>query len=208
MPEYTVKQGDCISSIAYRYGFFPDTIWNDPKNSELKRKRKDPNVLAPGDLVYIPDKRIKEVSGATKQRHRFRKKGVPEKLVIQFKNNDEARANEAYVLDIDGDLTEGTTDGDGKVEIPIVPNAKKATIMFPESGDDYELDLGDLDPITDVSGVQARLQNLGFFKGEVDGKLSNELEQGIRAFQERHKLEATGNLDDDTRNKIQDIYGK
>ena len=117
MPEYKVKQGDCISSIAYRYGFFPDTIWNDPKNSELKQKRQDPNVLAPGDLVYIPDKRIREVSGATEQRHRFRKKGVPEKLVVQFKNNDEARANEAYVLDIDGQLTEGKTDGEGRVEM-------------------------------------------------------------------------------------------
>ena len=208
MPEYKVKQGDCISSIAYRYGFFPDTIWNDPKNSELKQKRQDPNVLAPGDLVYIPDKRIREVSGATEQRHRFRKKGVPEKLVVQFKNNDEARANEAYVLDIDGQLTEGKTDGEGRVEIPIAPNARRATIMFPESGDDYELDLGEMDPITDISGVQARLQNLGFFKGEVDGRSSKAFEEGIRAFQERHQLDATGDLDETTRTKSQEIYGK
>jgi hypothetical protein len=39
--KYTVKQGDCISNIAFKYGFFPDTIWNDSKNSKLRQDRKD-----------------------------------------------------------------------------------------------------------------------------------------------------------------------
>ena len=37
MSKYTVKQGDCISSIADKYGFFPDIIWNDSKNSKLEQ---------------------------------------------------------------------------------------------------------------------------------------------------------------------------
>ena len=64
---YQVKQGDCISSIAFEHGFFGDTIWNHPNNKDLKTKRQDPNILMPGDMVFVPDKRLKEVSESTNQ---------------------------------------------------------------------------------------------------------------------------------------------
>ena len=63
--KHIVKQGDCISNIAYQHGHFPDTIWNDSKNSDLRQKRKDPNVLLPGDVVYIRDIEAKEESCAS-----------------------------------------------------------------------------------------------------------------------------------------------
>ena len=53
---HTVRAGDCISSIAFERGFFPDTIWNHGDNSDLKTRREDPNVLLPGDVVVVPDK--------------------------------------------------------------------------------------------------------------------------------------------------------
>ena len=205
--KHIVKQGDCISSIAFKYGFFPDTIWNDSKNSKLKQDRKDPNVLLPGDEVYIRDKEEKEESCASENKHRFRRKGVPEKFIIQFKLKGEPRADETYVLDIDGVLSEGKTDKEGKVEISIPPNAKQGKISFRDSGEDYKLDLGDLDPITDISGVQGRLYNLGLYFGPVDGKMSNRLEQVIRAFQKANNVKTTGKLDDETRDKIQEAYG-
>jgi len=205
--EHTVKQGDCISSIAFAHGLFPDTVWNDSKNRELKQRRKDPNVLLPGDTVYIRGKEEKEESCASEERHRFRRKGVPEILEIQFKINDEPRANEAYVLEIDGALSEEQTDADGVAEVWIPPNAMKGKISFRDRGDEYELDLGGLDPLTEISGVQARLGSLGFYDGPVDGEMSDELEQAIRVVQERHDLEPTGKLDEATRNVILDEYG-
>ena len=207
--KYTVKQGDCISSIAFKHGFFPDTIWKDSKNSKLRQDRKDPNVLLPGDEVFIRDKEEKEESCAGEQRHRFRKKGVPEKLRIQFMDEQEKpRANEAYVLEIDGDLSESKTDNDGKVEIWIPPNAKEGKITFRDSGEEYELDLGELDPVTEITGVQARLGNLGFYEGEIDGKMSDELEKAIRDFQEKKGLEPTGKLDESFRQELEKAYGK
>lgn len=205
--KYTVKQGDCISSIAFRYGFFPDTIWNDSKNSDLKQERNDPNVLLPGDEVWIREKEQKEESCATEKRHRFKRKGVPEILIVQLKIDDEPMANEPYVLEIDGALSEGRTDGDGKVEITIPPNANKGKITLRESGDEYELELGGLDPITEISGVQARLRNLGFECGPIDGKLGSKTQSALREFQKRNKLDATGDLDDETRQKLKESHG-
>lgn len=82
--EYQVKSGDCINSIAFNHGFFWETLWNHGQNSELKNKRKDPNVLKEGDVIHIPDLTLKEESGATEQRHRFRLKAVPAKLHLRF----------------------------------------------------------------------------------------------------------------------------
>jgi len=207
--KYTVRQGDCISSIAFKYGLFPDTIWNDSKNNKLKQDRKDPNVLLPGDEVYIRDKEEKEESCSSEKKHRFKRKGVPERLRIQFMDEeDKPRSNESYTLEIDGDLSESKTDKDGKVEIWIPPNAKKGKITFPDSGEEYELELGELDPVTEITGVQARLSNLGFYEGEVDGKMCEELEQAIRDFQENKGLETTGKLDESFRQKLEKVYGK
>ena len=204
---YKVKQGDCMEGIAYKHGFFWETLWNLPENDELRKKRKDPNVLLPGDEVFIPDKREKTESCATEKRHRFRKKGVPAKVVIRFEIDGEPRANEAYFLEIDGTLSEGQTDGDGKVEIFIPPDAKKGTITFPETEREYDLALGGLDPISELSGVQGRLMDLGFFPGPVDNKMSPELAEAVRTFQEKNDLKATGTLDKDTRQTIDKVFG-
>ena len=105
------------------------------------------------------------------------------------------------------ELSKGKTDKNGQVEIPIPPDAKKGKISFQELEDEYELDLGNLDPISEISGVQGRLRNLGFYAGPVDGKKSEELTQAISDFQESKNIEPTGKLTDETRNKIQQAFG-
>src|SRR4051812_23195035 len=46
-----------MSSIAHDFGFLNfETILNHPKNAELKKNRANPQVLFPGDEVFIPDK--------------------------------------------------------------------------------------------------------------------------------------------------------
>jgi len=85
MPEdYTVQPGDCISSIAFERGFFWQTLWNDGGNAKLKELRKDPNVLQEGDIVHIPDLTLKQESGATENKHKFKLKGVPAKLKLRL----------------------------------------------------------------------------------------------------------------------------
>jgi hypothetical protein len=206
MPDYIVKQGDCISSIAQKHGLFWDKIWNHPKNAKLQETRKDPNVLSPGDVVFVPDKDEREESGATEQRHRFRKKGVPAKLRLQIMEDDQPRSNVPYTLVIDGQILKGTTDGNGKIEHSIPPQAKKGVLIL-ENDTPIPLQLGHIDPIDTISGVQQRLLNLGFDCGGVNGNLTSETKKALKEFQEAYGLTASGELDPATKDKLLEKHG-
>ncbi|MCM8799029.1 MAG: peptidoglycan-binding protein [Candidatus Omnitrophica bacterium] len=206
MTEYIVKQGDCLSSIANKFGLFWEKIWNHPQNSQLKELRKDPNILFPGDVVYIPDKEEKEEAVATGQKHRFRRKGVPEKLELILCLEGEPRRNEEYELEIDGVFTSAKSDGEGKVSISIPPGARKGKLILIRTGEEFNLDLGHLDPITEITGIQARLVNLGF-DVEVTGKWDEKSKEALRLFQKQNKLEPSGEIDETTRNKLKEVYG-
>ncbi|MEM1433475.1 MAG: peptidoglycan-binding domain-containing protein [Pseudomonadota bacterium] len=128
---HKVKQGECISSIAFKGGLLPDDLWNHPENAELKKQRKDPNVLATGDLVFVPEKEPAERSVGAGQRHRFRRKAVPEMLRIVLEDSrGEPRADVAYSVDVDGTVVEGITATDGLVEVAIQPDAVECNLYI------------------------------------------------------------------------------
>jgi hypothetical protein len=206
--KHKVKAGECIASIAFKYGFFPESIWNDPKNRELKDKRKDPNVLLAGDTVYVRDKEAKEESCAAEQRHRFKRKGVPEKLRLQFLLADGSpRKDEPYELDVDGNLLSGRTDGQGRIEQSIPPNAQRAVVLLGAAQEEFAFALGGLDPIEEVRGVQGRLLNLGYYNGSVDGELGEATRAAISAFQRGAGIKASGEVDKKTRDALKKKYG-
>lgn len=198
---YQVKQGDCIFSIAVEHGFFADTIWNDPNNAELKKKREDPNVLLPGDKVYIRDKQLKEVSKPTNDVHKFRCKNTPKTLRIQLMNFDTPISNAEYTIDIDGKESKGKTDNEGWIKQTILPNAKLAKLVLAD-GSKYELKLGNLDPVNEITGIQGRLRNLGFYEGSVNGQMTDETKNALRDFQHSHDLEVTGEANDETKDLL------
>lgn len=206
---YQVKQGDCISSIAFENGFFPDTIWNHPNNAQLKEKRQDPNVLMPGDMVFVPDKRQKEVGESTNQVHKFIYKAAPANLYLHLLNDGEPIANEPFVLEVDGKITEGTTDGEGKLRATILPNAKKGVLIVGEVEDQikYDLNLGTLAPIDQVSGIKIRLHNLGYKVGSLDEQITEEFKDAISEFEFDHELTQTGQITETNRAKLKELYG-
>jgi len=206
--DYIVKQGECISSIAKGSGHLKETIWQDPANRELRDTRKDSNVLLEGDRIHIPPLRPKEESGKTEMRHRFVRM-EKEMLRLRILDGDKPRGNEPYTLSVDGAVSEGTTDAEGKIECPIPANARvaKLTVGGEKDSDDFIFDLGKLDPITELAGVQGRLKSLGFDCGPIDGKWGPRTERGIKTFQAKHKLSVTGRPDDETRSKLESAYG-
>jgi putative peptidoglycan binding protein len=206
MPQYRAKQGDCIDSIARMYGHFWETLWDHPNNEKLKNNRKNPNVLSPGDVVFVPEKRLKEESGATEQRHRFRVKGVPTRLEIRLMNGEQPRANEKYSINVDGLWQKGTTDGDGYLSIAISPETKTARLLLGDDSDEIVLSCGQLDPCSEVSGAQARLENIGIYAGEIHGKMDDATIEALRAFQRIYEIDETGELDQATQNKLIEVH--
>jgi hypothetical protein len=226
MPDrkYTVKQGDCISSIAFAYNLFPKTVWDHPDNAELKKLRKDPNSLFPDDSVVIPEIELKEEDCQPEQKHRFRRKGVPEKLRIQFRTGDEEddapRKGVPYTLDITTQSgcpvpqKKGKTDDEGFLEETIPPDAAKGIIVLEEGEDEevYEIMLGYIDPIDTITGLQTRLNNLGYDCSDEDGILGSMTKDAVRNFQADNDLEVlTGDfefadIDQDTLDKLEELY--
>jgi hypothetical protein len=199
---YTVSQGECLSSIADRNGFLPETLWNHPENAPLKTLRKDPNVLNPGDVLFIPDRTPRITDCATDQKHVFKLKGVPAMLRIRLLDGDEPRAGVPYQLEIDGKWVNGSTNGDGVIEQPLPPGAVRGKLLVGEgpSQDVHELKFGTVDPIETDEGVKKRLSDLGYG--------TDNMSEALKAFQAKQKLEVSGNIDDATRARLKEIFGQ
>jgi hypothetical protein len=204
---YQVRQGDCIYSIAFEHGFFADTIWNHPNNAELKKKRKDPNVLMPGDVVFVPDKRVKEVSEATNEVHKYRCKNTPKTFRLQFKRFGRPIPNLEYTIKIDGREIQGKTDSEGWLRQHIPPNARKGVVTMAD-GQHFDLNLGHLDPVGEVSGIQGRLQTLGYYEGSVNGRMDEATTEALKVFQNSNGLNVTGEADEQTKSRLQELTGK
>jgi len=198
---YTIKRGECISTLACRHGFFPDTIWNDPANDSLREKRESPNTLLEGDVVFIPDKRAASVRVATGGVHRFRRRGVPTVLRIHFLDSrEQPRADVPFVLKVNDHLTEGRTDAEGFVVAFISQEALEGELELGD-GDDrekFDLALGRLDPIKEPSGIRSRLQNLGYGCGDEEGDLGEKGRSALRCFQGDRGIPQTGEPDEAT----------
>src|SRR5689334_3839064 len=147
--EHEAQQGDCISSIAFAHGFDPKAVWEHPRNAELRALRGCLNVLLPGDVVFVPDRQPKTVAVTTGRRHRFRRRGVPEVLRLQFLDAEgQARAGLPYTLSIGELQRQGKTGTDGVLAEPIPPDARLARLVIGEGEEQqvFELRLGELDP--------------------------------------------------------------
>jgi len=207
---YEIQQGDCVESIAYEHGLYWKTVWSDPQNADLRSIRKDPNRLLPGDRIYLMEKTLKQVAAATDQSHRFVMMGVPSRLHVVLMQGGKPRANMPYTINIDGKtIISSTTNAQGEIKHPILPNARLATIRFGPQNAQQEIRvaLGNMDPVTEISGVQGRLKNLGFSCGAIDGQLSPSTVAAIRAFQDSAGLAPTGDLDQATRDALLQAHG-
>lgn len=77
---YIVREGDTFKGVAYKYGYYWETLWELQDNRELKKVRKEPKNVLPGDHIEIPNLTVKNIEAAVENTHRFKRKGKPQKL--------------------------------------------------------------------------------------------------------------------------------
>ncbi len=208
MPNHTVKQGEHIVRIARDNGLTkPEIVWNDPQNAALKEKRKNPNILFPGDQVFVPELTEKTESRPTGQLHRFQIDGQPLKLKLCVKDeSDRPVAGEPCRLNVQGRVEDKQTDGDGRVEGVIEPADEDA--MLEISGVQIPVKIGHLDPIDELTGQQARLNNLGYEAGPVGEKDDERFRSAVEEFQCDQVIKpVTGICDAKTQDKLKEVHG-
>jgi hypothetical protein len=205
MATHLIGEHASIPSLAKDAGFFWRTIWDHPQNAALKAKRRDPNVLRAGDEVFVPEREVKSCGRTSGARHSFKRLGDPLRFKLQLRSMGEPRRGEDYVLQIGATRIRGKTDGDGNLETFLPGNTRSAKLLLGGGKEEYTLKISRLDPIEDLSGVQQRLNNLGFACGEEKGELTPRTEQALRSFQAQHDLPVTGKADGPTRRKLESL---
>ncbi|MFY7973227.1 MAG: PGRP and LysM peptidoglycan-binding domain-containing protein [Rubrivivax sp.] len=212
MKSYTVKPGDCLSTIAARHGFSRwQDVYEHGANAELRQRRPDPNVLHPGDVVMVPALRERTEAAATGQRHHFVYKPPRRKLRIQLLDDAGLPlADLLFAADDGSRLHSGQTDGEGFAEVEL--RAEVRDLVVHVLGWERHFAVGRLNPeveTTDdkgISGCQARLKGLGFDPGVIDGVLGTRTRAALVSFQREHDLAITGEADAETRAKLKEIF--
>ena len=204
----TMEPGDCLVNLSATEGFFWETVWNHPENAGLRRKRKHYNIVKKGDELFVPDREIKWQSAATEIRHRFVRRGIPAQFTLTLSDWGRPRANERYLLRFDtGETCEGTTDKDGRLSEPIPAAVREGRLLLGDDQDEIVIHFGHVDPIDEISGVQTRLRNLGFYEGEIDDELNDETVVAIAEFNRASGLAGEGALTDETREALVTAHG-
>ena len=118
-----------------------------------------------------------------------------------------ARANQEYTLTIDAALKlEGKTDEQGVVEQYVPTGAKRGELVIGPDAFRLELRFGHLDPHDELTGIQHRLNNIGFACGQPDGTLNEATRQALMEFQFATGLEPTGEADPATVEKLAEVH--
>lgn len=208
---HVVKQGEYLDQIAHRLGIRASGIWEHAANAELRARRAQPNMLAPGDLLHIPEESepapVAVVVGGT---NRFTAYVPRTKVAFVVNVEGVPVADEPFVVEGLVDIRNGRTDGAGTVELEVPIDVREVRVVFPRLARAFPVKVGELDPPDERSGVRQRLEHLGYCGWTLqDGPRvpataagGEALDDAIRMFQRDNGLAPTGVIDDATRDAL------
>ena len=201
------EEGDCFINLSHREGFSWKTVWDHPQNADLRRLRQHLNILKKGDEVFIPDFTPSEFDKPTGHLHKFSVECFTINFTLTLLNSGKPRAKERYVLAVDGVSRQGSTDENGTLSERISPLAQEGTLLVGDNQQEFIIAFGHVDPIAEISGLKSRLQNLGFYEGEIDDEASPEFSSAIAEFHRSIGVSGEGEVNDTTRNALIQSHG-
>ena len=206
MPARKVAEGEDLIQIAFCDFGVTDVskITDRPENRKLFESRT-PRQLCKGDSIYFPESGRSRRSAATSRRHRFVRQGRRRLKLELHGDRDEPLRDTDYHIVVNGQFREGRTDGEGVLDEPIPMRRTEVRLTIGDR--EIGLLVAHLDPIETIAGCQARLNNLGYVSGPVDGIVGPRTEAATRAFQQDAGIGVDGIIGPVTRAHLQDAYG-
>jgi hypothetical protein len=212
---YVVKQGDYLAKLAFLHGFDAEAVWNDAKNEDLRTRRRDPDVLFPGDIIYIPVRTPSTQDVTARSSNDYEAEIPMTEVSLVFEGSDgKAIASEpcevrGLVGASDAPPQKMATDGSGTLKLEVPVTTRELEVAFPAHNVIFHVGIGDLDPDDELPGVRKRLRNLGFLSLDPNYADDDDMLPGaLSAFQGQHGLPQTGQLDEATRKLLLDKHGK
>ena len=71
----------------------------------------------------------------------------------------------------------------------------------------FPVQLGHMDPLDELAGIQKRLHNIGYDCGALDGEMGPKTKAALQLFQFDHDLSKSGIADQPTKDKLKELYG-
>jgi hypothetical protein len=205
---YVVRPGDYLLKISVNLGFDADAVWGLAENKPLRDLGRDPNILCPGDVLYVPGDPPPPLSLQTGSLNMFNAPNAPVKVQVRFTERGKPLVNEPYLVE-GADVPPGSLDGDGNFQADIVTSVEQLIVRFPNRYEAYTVTVGQLDPITERSGVIQRLAHLGYLPAGVAPTTVDDdtLDVALRTIQRFAQIEETGIVDDATRQELLRRHG-
>lgn len=214
MLTHKVKDGECMDSIAARYGFPSGTLlFEHALNARLREMRRDPGVLMPGDEVVIPDRTAGKADVQTGTSFIIEVKAPRRRLRLALRDGDDvAISNQPWTVEGERGqaLAAGLTDVEGQLEASLPANVTHVAVYA--AGLSFRVAVGFLDPLDKTSlprlpAIASRLLNLGYDPGNPDEEGSPQFAAALAAFQRDEGLPPTGSADSVTLAKLQEVHG-
>ncbi|UOB73704.1 MULTISPECIES: peptidoglycan-binding protein [Pseudoalteromonas] len=214
--QHTVAQGETLLRIAKQYGYQTSkALYNHPSNAEFKALRPDPNLIYPGDKITIPPKKEKFIPLRTNSINSFVVQNEKEYFRLQVIHEDgDDITGKRIVITIGSQTIDTVLPSNGLIEVELNENDSltgQVDLYLKEDqsspSESFTAQVGHLDPIDTLSGVQARCNLLGFDCGTVDGINGSKTKAGVRDFQYEHDLEVDGIAGAKTKAKLQQVFG-
>src|SRR5215217_4424067 len=205
---HKVKQGEWLSKIARQYGFAKwQDLWDHPDNAPLRAKRANPFCLQPGDEVVIPE--LPGLKVSTGSSYSLQGGDPPDRIRLGMRRANAPLGLKRYELKLGDKFLKGTLTFQGLLDQPLPPDATEATLKVWTSEEPElacELKLSHLDPLDALSGVQARLANLGWYNGPINNELTDATRTALASFQLAQLLPPTGELSKETLETLEDRH--
>jgi hypothetical protein len=202
---YVIRRGDTLTALAAKAGVSRDIIWLNNANRELKSLRSNGDILAAGDVIYLPP--------AAKPKWLSVNMGTTNRFVATIPKMTvrvalPAYQSASYSASASGVQTTGATDASGQLVLVVPVYTREIRLHFDSSGDEIVLMVGHLDPVATTSGLRQRLTNLGFPAGREDADEDDySVRRMIALFQVAHGIAPSGELDSDTADALEREHG-